>query len=226
MVRHWIRTRERGWRLKAFINGLGAFVTGITLIVISASKFLAGAWISILLIPLLIALFYKIQSHYRSVSHQLSMKGLPPDIRPLPKPRVVIPVSGIHRGMLDAVRFALSISDRVTAVYIDIETLNGYQTISGQWQEWFPDIKLVVVPSPDRSIVNPLIEFLDKTDLEHNDGQQAVLVLPEIIPASVFAEALHNQSAELIKKALLERRRTMGFQRIIIDVPYHLKSYN
>ena len=224
MVRHWIRSKERGWQLKAFFNGLGAFVTGVTLIVIAASKFVEGAWISVLLIALVITLFYQINRHYHSVSNQLSLKGLPPDIRPLPKPRVVIPVSDVHRGMVDAVRFALSISDRVTAVYIDVDPLQNHQTIYMQWQAWFPDVKLVIVPSPDRSIVNPLIDFLDLTDLEHHDGQQAVLVLPEIITSSVFSDILHNQSADLIKKALLERRRTLGFQRIIIDVPYHLKS--
>jgi hypothetical protein len=154
------------------------------------------------------------------------LKGLPHIIRPFPKPRVVIPVSGIHRGMLDAVRFALSITDDVTALYIDIDPLQDHQAIAKQWQAWFPHIKLRIVPSPDRSIVNPLIDFLDLTDLEHQDGQQAVLVLPEIITASVFSDLLHNQSADQIKKALLERRRTMGFQRIIIDVPYHLKSGN
>jgi amino acid transporter len=224
MVRHWIRTKERGWHLKAFVNGLGAFVTGVTMLIIAATKFLEGAWISVLLIPLVITFFYQIHKHYASVSHQLSLKGLPPDIREMPTPRIVIPVSGVHRGMVDAVRFALSISKRVTAVYIDIDPNQNYQVIYKQWQAWFPDVKLVVVPSPDRSIVNALIEFLDKTDMEHHDGQQAVLVLPEIVPASVLSDMLHNQSANLIKKTLLERRRTMGFQRIIIDVPYHLKS--
>lgn len=224
MVRHWVRSREHNWQVKAFINGLGAAVTGVTLIVIGASKFLEGAWISVLLIPLVVTLFYKINSHYRSVAHQLSLKGLPPDIRKLPRPRVVIPVSGVHRGMIDAVRFAQSMSDQVTAVYVEFDPLFDYHTLNKQWEEWFPDVKFVVVPSPNRSIVDPLIEFLDKTDLEAHDGQQAVLVLPEIIPANAMSEVLHNQSANLIKKALLHRRRTMGFQRIIIDVPYHLKG--
>jgi len=226
MVRHWIRSKERGWRVKAFINGLGASVTGVTLLVIAAAKFVQGAWISVLLIPLVIYLFYKINSHYRSVSRQLSLKGLPHVIQPIPKPRVVIPVSGVHRGMLEAVKFALSISDRVTAVYIEFDQSQSYQAIYKQWKEWFPSVKFVVVPSPERSIVDPLIDFLDKTDLEYHDGQQAVLVLPEIIPGNVFNEMLHNQTANLIKNALLHRKRTTGFQRIIIDVPYHLKSGN
>jgi amino acid transporter len=224
MVRHWIRSKEHNWQMKAFINGLGASVTGVTLIVITASKFVQGAWISVLLIPLVVTLFYKINSHYRDVSRQLSLKGLPPDIRPMLKPRVVIPVSGVHRGMMDAVRFALSISDRVTAVYIEFDPFQDYHTVYKEWEEWFPDVEFVVVPSPDRSIVDPLIDFLDKTDLEHHDGQQAVLVLPEIIPANAINDMLHNQTANFIKNALLHRRRKTGFQRIIIDVPYHLKA--
>ncbi|HWQ45892.1 MAG TPA: APC family permease [Longilinea sp.] len=224
MVRHWIKSKERGWILKAFLNGLGALVTGITLLIIAVSKFVSGAWISVLLIPLIIFLFFQINRHYHSVSKQLSLKGLPHVVQPFPKPRVVIPVSGVHRGMLDAVKFALSISDQVTGVYIDIDPLQDHQMIIKQWKSWFPSVELTIVPSPNRSIVNPLIEFLDKTDIEHHDGQQAVLILPEVITPGVFNEILHNQSADLIKKALLERRRTMGFQRIIIDVPFHIKT--
>ncbi len=224
MVRHWMRNKEKGWQLKALINGLGAAATGFTLIVIAAIKFVDGAWISIIVIPLAIFLFYRINRHYQSVSRQLSLKGLPPTIRPMPKPRVVIPVSGVHRGMLDAVRFALSLSDRVTAVYIDIEDLQDHGPIAKLWKEWFPEVKFVVITSPDRSIVDPLIDYLDQTDLAFHDGQQAVLVLPEIITANTLSDLLHNQSAKLIKDALLHRRRTMGFQRIIIDVPYHLRS--
>jgi amino acid transporter len=224
MVRHWIRSKEKGWRLKAAINGLGSAATGFTLVVIAITKFVSGAWISIIVIPLVIILFYRINRHYHDVAHQLSLKGLPPTIRPMPKPRVVIPVSGVHRGILDAVRFALSISDHVTAVYIDVEDLQDHEPIAKLWKDWFPEVKFVIIPSPDRSIVDPLIDFLDQTDLASHDGQQAVLVLPEIITASTLSDLLHNQSAKLIKDALLHRRRTMGFQRIIIDVPYHLKT--
>ena len=224
MVRHWMRSKEKGWQLKAAINGLGSAATGFTLVVIAASKFVEGAWISIIVIPLVIFLFYRINRHYRSVSHQLSLKGLPPTIRPMPKPRVVIPVSGVHRGILDAVRFALSISDHVTAVYIDVEDLQDHEPVAKYWKDWFPEVNFVIIPSLDRSIVDPLINFLDQTDLAFHDGQQAVLVLPEIITANTLSDLLHNQTAKLIKDALLHRRRTMGFQRIIIDVPYHLKA--
>ena len=224
MVIHWFRLKEAGWQIKAMINGLGAFVTAITLLVIGVSKFLEGAWISVLVIPALMVLFLKIREHYKHVSEQLTMHGLPPSLRPSPKPRVVIPVSGVHRGMVDAVNFARSISDRVTAVLIDIDPGPDEEELLRRWNTYFPDVEFVVIPSPYRSIVDPLLSFLEQTDLEHHDGQQAVLVLPELIPASSWQETLHNQSAEEIKKALLFQRRHSGLQRIIIDVPYILRK--
>ena len=224
MVRYWQRRREGGWQFKAFTNGLGALVTAATLIIISVSKFIEGAWISLLVIPLMVVLFYRIHDHYRSVAKQLSLRGLPPSLRPTPRPRVVIPVSGVHRGMLDAINFARAISDDVTAVYIDINPDRDEEAMRRQWEAWLPDVPLVTISSPYRSIVEPLLEFLNQTDLDHHDGQQAVLVLPELIPASPWQEILHNQSADMIKEALLYKRRFGGFQRVIIDVPYHLKS--
>jgi hypothetical protein len=224
MVIHWIRLREPAWWIKSFINGLGATVTGFTLIVISISKFLEGAWISVLVIPGLVWIFLKIRAHYHDVADQLTMRGLPPSLRPSPRPRVVMPVSGVHRGMIDAVNFARSISDRITAVFIDIGPGPDEETLRKRWTEWFPDVEFVVVPSPYRSVVEPLLSFLEKTDLDHHDGQHAVLILPELIPASNWHEYLHNQSADEIKKALLYQRRQSGLQRIIIDVPYHLRK--
>lgn len=224
MVIHWYRLKDKNWQLKSAINGLGALVTFITLIVIGVSKFLGGAWISVIVIPGLVLLFLKIRKHYQQVSEQLSMRGFPPSLRPFPSPRVVIPVSSVHRGMISAVNFARSISDQVTGVFIDIDPGPDEDELRKRWNEWFPDINFVVVPSPYRSLVEPLLTFLDQTDLEHNDGQQAVLILPELIPASSWHEVLHNQSAEEIKKALLYKRRQSGLQRIIIDVPFHLKK--
>lgn len=224
MVRHWIRSKEKGWMAKAFVNGLGALVTALTLLVVGVSKFAEGAWISVLIIPVIVRIFFNIRRHYDSVAKQLSLKGLPPSLRPSPPCRVVIPVSGVHRGMIDAVNFARSISNDVTAVFIDIDPSQDEEALSRRWNAWFPDIPLVVVPSPYRSIVEPLIDFLDKIDREQNDGQQAVLVLPELVPARSWQEILHNQSGALIKRVLLFQRRQSGFQRVIIDVPYHLRE--
>jgi amino acid transporter len=223
MVRHWIKLREKFWLGHAFINGLGAGVTGVTLLIISYYKFTQGAWMAILVIPLIVAAFNRVRTHYQEVGEQLSLRGLPPSLRPMPQPRVVIPVSGVHRGLVEAVNFARSISDRITAVYIDIEPGRGFD-VRKEWQDWFPDIPLVIVPSPYRSLIEPLLNFLDRTDREAHDGKEAVLILPEFIPARPWQDALHNQSARLIKNALIYQREKEGVHRIVIDVPYHLKE--
>ncbi len=222
MVIHWIKDRTSGRLWKSPINALGALATGTTLIVVAVSKFMEGAWITLLLIPLLVFLFLRVHRHYQQVREQLSLHGLPPSLRPAKPARVVIPISGVHRGMINAVSFAESISSNVTAVFVEMEAGSGSR-VNEEWKEWWPDVPLVIVPSPFRSIVGPLLEYLEKTDLEHNDGQLAVVVLPEFVTTSWWQNLLHNQTAWLLKAALLYGRRTMGLERVVIDVPYHLK---
>ncbi len=223
MIVHWWRERGSRWPLKMFINGLGALVTAITVIVVAISKFTEGAWITIVLIPIAVVVFYRIRGHYRAVGQQLTLRGLPPSIKPFPPPRVVMPISGVHRGIVEAIDFARSISNDVTVVYVELEPGAG-ERVRRTWQDWFPDVPLVIKPSPYRSIVGPLLDFLDETDLQRNDGQQAAIVLPEFVPAKWWHGLLHNQSAALIKSALLYNRRNRGYQRVIIDVPYHLRK--
>ena len=174
------------------------------------------------MIPVIVLGFLKVRAHYEEAARELSLSGLPPSLRPPPPPRVVVPISGVHRGTVDAVNFARSISGDVTAVYIELEPGTGC-AVREKWQRYWPDVPLVILPSPYRSIVGPLLDFLDETDGEHNDGQLATLVLPEFVPAKWWQSLLHSQTAWLIKAALLYRRRHRGFQRTIIDVPYHLR---
>lgn len=222
MVVHWWKEGRPGWQAKAFFNGLGALATLITLFVVGISKFIEGAWITILLIPAVMVFFLRIQRHYREVAHELTLRGLPPDLKPPPKPRLVIPISGVHRGVVHAVTYALSLSDQLTAVYIELEP-GASDKVREMWLRWFPDVRLEIVPSPYRSIVEPFLDFLDAEDLAHNDGQQATVVLPEFVPARWYQAVLHNQTAWLLKAALLYRSRQLGFQRAIIDVPFHLR---
>jgi hypothetical protein len=128
----------------------------------------------------------------------------------------------VHRGIVDAVDYARSISKDVTAVYVELVPGSG-ERVREKWAHWWPDVPLAVLPSPYRSVVGPLLDFLDRTDEEHADGQLATVVLPEFVPAHWWHSLLHNQTAWLIKAALLYRRRHLGYQRAIVDVPYHLK---
>jgi amino acid transporter len=223
MVVHWFRERRQNWRLKMTLNGLGAIATATTLIIITISKFREGAWITVLIIPIFVITFLRIHKHYQEVGKQLSLRGLPPDIKPSPPLRLVVPVSGVHRGIFDAIAFAQSISKDITAVYIELDPGAGEQ-MRKEWECWWPDVPLVILPSPYRSIIAPLLDYLDEDDRTHNDGTLAAVVLPEFIPARWWQALLHNQTSLMIKTALLYRRRTLGYQRVIIDVPYHLKK--
>ena len=222
MVVHWLRNRGKGWRLKATTNGVGALATGVTLIVVGVNKFVEGAWIIVVLIPMLLFGFCKVYNHYQEVDKQLSLGELSGQLtEPFPT-RVVVPVAGVNRGMVDAINYARAISKNVTAVYVELEPGTG-EHVRRDWERRWPDVPLVILPSPYRSIVAPFLEFLDRIDEQYNDGQLAAVVLPEWIPAKWWQSLLHNQTARLIRSALLYRRRDLGFQRVIIDVPYHLR---
>jgi amino acid transporter len=222
MVIHWFRMRGRGWGLKALINGVGTVATAATVVVVGVSRFIEGAWITVLLIPALVFAFLKIRAHYQQVSEELSLGEKAGGPQALVSPRVVVPISAVHLGMLDAIDYAKSISRDVTAVYVEVEPGAG-QRIREEWNRHKLGVPLAVVSSPYRSVVGPLLEYLDETDGQHDDGQLATVVLPESVSARWWHNLLHNQTAWLIKAALLYRRRHLGFQRVIVDVPYHLQ---
>ena len=170
-------------------------------------------------------IFLKVRGHYLSIADQLSLSSYQPvrNRTGSGKLRVVLPISGVHAGMLEAVNVAKSITNNIRAVFIEIIPGSAV-SIQEKWNRFFPDIPLVILPSPYRSIVMPLLNYLDQFDQQSNDGQLATVILPELIPAKRWQNLLHNQSARLIKSSLLYRRRNLGFQRVIIDVPFHLKK--
>ncbi|HUX75719.1 MAG TPA: APC family permease [Anaerolineae bacterium] len=243
MVRHWRKESGPGWRWKATVNGLGAAVTGVVLTIIVTFKFIRGAWIVILLIPTFVWMFRIINRHYVTVATQLSLEGLIPEkwtrITPTraadgpaavdnirgPTSRsghkVVVPVSGMHRGTLAALRFARSLSRDVTAAIVDVEP-EVTARVREKWPVWGHDIPLMVLESPYRSTIGPLLAYLDTVDQREPERGPAVVVLPEFIPARWWHHLLHNQTALLIKAVLTYRRRTTGNDRVIINVPYHL----
>jgi len=225
MVVHWVRRPGPHWRTKAALNGLGALVTSTTLLVIGANKFLYGAWMVILLIPALVAVFGRIHRHYQMTASQLALSetaAFPLVHSPI---RVVVPISGVHRGTIGALAYAASISPDVTAVYVEMEPGSGDQ-IQEAWQEAGLDAhaRLVIVPSPYRSLVGPLLDYLHQEDAKHSDTDPATVVVPELIPAKWWEGFLHNQSAWLIKLALLYGRRRFGHTRPIVDWPLYLRE--
>lgn len=223
MVIHWYKEHRPNWVIKALINGAGALVTLLALGIIAFSKFMEGAWVVIFLIPALVLLFQKINAHYQDTAHELTLRGLPPSIKPLPDPRVVVPIATMHRGTIQALRYARSISNQVTAVYVETDPEQTAK-VRTDWEIWGQEIPLVVVPSPYRSLIGPFLDYLHQTDQEINDGQLATVLLPEFVPVEWWHHLLHNHTAALIRVALLYNRHKTGYVRAIIDVPFHLRK--
>jgi amino acid transporter len=225
MVRHWYRERGQGWKVKAAVNGMGAVATGVVLVVILGSKLIHGAWIVVLLVPLCVLFFRGIRSHYAAVAEQLSLEGLKPEkwvgLASRPRHKVVVPVAGIHRGTLPALRFARSLSKDVTAVMVDVEP-EVTSAVREKWSAWAHDVPLVVLDSPYRSTLGPLLDYLAESDQREPERGLAVVVLPEFVTATRWHSLLHNQTAQLVKRVLVYQRGHAPKDRVIIDVPYHL----
>jgi amino acid transporter len=227
MVLHWYRLRGPRWVEKLIINGVGMLATGIVLIVVAITKFIHGAWIVILLIPAFVWAFRVIKRHYGEVARQLSLEGMRPqpwtDVATHDRHKVVVPVSGMHRGTLEALHFARVMSKDVTAVIVDLDPAETAR-VQEKWATWGQDIPLVVLPSPYRSMVGPLLQYLDETDERDPERGTTVVVLPEFVPARWWHYLLHNQTALVLKTVLIYRRGKNGKSRVIIDVPYRLQS--
>ncbi len=170
-------------------------------------------------------MFRTISRHYAEIGHELSLHEAFPPVSsvPPPPPRVVLPISGVHRGVVLALRYARSISDRVTAVYVEVNPGDA-DRVRAAWEIWGMGVPLVVVSSPYRSVVQPFLDFLDRYDREANDGRLATVLLPEFVPAKWWQHLLHNQTAWLLRLALVYRRRRFGKVRAIIDIPLHLRK--
>lgn len=203
------------WRKSLVINGVGAIATCIVLIVFIATKFIHGAWIVVVLIPLLVLMFLKIHRHYVEVAHQLSTEGLD-QLRPIHH-EVIVPISGIHRGVIAALEYAKSIAPHhVTAVYVNLDD-EVTQKLREKWQQWGSGVNLVVVASPYRSLLRPLLNYVDRVK-RTTKGQVITIVLPEFVPAKWWQNLLHNQNTLFLKGALLFKRGV-----VVTNVPYHLE---
>ena len=213
MVIKWRRERKPGWRFAAFLNGFGATLTLIVLFVVAITKFREGAWIIIVLIPLLVAHFLAIHRHYDKVAQQLSLKGLA--VSDQKRNTVIVPIGGVHRAVVQALEYARTLSGDVRAIYVDVDP-HATQQIRDDWSRWGKGIRLEILASPFRSVMEPLLEYIELTNDERPNDFITVL-LPEFVPARWWHHLLHNQRALLIKGALLFRPNI-----VVTSVPYHL----
>jgi amino acid transporter len=216
MVRHWWSERSAGWRHRMLINGLGATATGVVTIVIAVTKFSHGAWIVVLVVPILVTTFLMMSRHYDEVAQDLSLEGLEPP--PEFQHTVLVLVGDVHRGVVRAVQYArtLAPSATVRGVYVETDPARTSR-LEEKWSQWGLSVPLVVLASPYRSLLRPLLDYIDKIHAR-GDDQMVTVVLPEFLPRRWWQHVLHNQTALLVKGALLFRANT-----VVADVPYLLK---
>ncbi|HMQ31621.1 MAG TPA: amino acid permease [Chloroflexaceae bacterium] len=215
MVRRHLRLREEGWQRSALINGAGAALTAVVMMVLAVTKFSHGAWVVLLLIPLLVLLFQVIRSHYSRVAEQLSLTTA---AKPIPVRRLtaVVLISGVHKGVLPALELAKSLApDNVTAVYVNLDP-EHVEHIRERWAEWGCELPLVILESPYRSLITPLLKYIDEVESRYRDDQ-VMVILPEFIPSRWWEHLLHNQTGLLLRTALMFRKG-----KVVISVPYKL----
>ena len=213
MVRRWLSRREEGWWWRWVLNAVGAATTGLVMLVIAATKFSHGAWMVVLLIPLLVALFMMIHRHYADVARQLSLvnSGGPPPIQH----SVLVLVGDLHRGVAAALRYAQTLSTSAKAVYVELDP-ERTQKLEEKWGKFGLGVPLVVLTSPYRSLLTPFLDYVNHL-LAVGENHVVTIVIPEFVPARWWQHLLHNQTALLIKGALLFRKGV-----VVVDVPFHL----
>jgi amino acid transporter len=215
MVRRWWRRREPGWRRGLAINGLGALTTGVIVLIVAASKFLAGAWLVMIMIPLLVGLMWAIRNHYRTTERAVEVTDVRGVLAGARRPIVVVPIARLDRPSLEALAFARSISPDALAVHLTNDPAAAGE-LRKQWAEVGGSIELVIVESPYRALIGPLMRYLDA--LHGQDPSRKLLViLTEVVPRHWWDNLLHNQTSLRLKLRLFFRSNT-----IVADVPYHL----
>jgi hypothetical protein len=208
-------TAPSNWKKSIVINGVGAVATFVVLCVFIVTKFIHGAWIVVVIIPLLVLMFRAIYQHYAGVARQLSTEGLVQmhEIKNI----VIVPISGLHRGVINALQYARSISPSgVQAVYVDFDE-EATANLRRKWEQWGSGVELVVLPSPYRELTRPLLRYIDRLRRD-GGGIFVTVVLPEFVPARWWQQLLHNQSSLLLKGSLLFKKGV-----IVMSVPYHLE---
>ncbi len=215
MVVRWRRIKGKRWQIKALVNGIGAIVTGVVLVVFAITKFVDGAWIIIVWIPIFISFFLLVHRHYISVAQQLSLEahGDPP---PISRNHVIVPIGDVHRAVLAALHYAQSLSNDVTAVYVETDPTRTPRILQ-KWQTWGKGIPLEVLSSPYRSILRPLVHYVDQVSDPTRRDEVVTIVLPQFVTAKPWQQLLHNQTALLIQMVFLFRREV-----IVVNVPFHL----
>lgn len=211
-----LRFKQEGWQKAMAFNIIGVIATFVVLLVIAVTKFFGGAWMVILLIPCIVLLFKNIRIHYVFTAKKLQNATREEDgVIPVQRHTALVPVSGIHPGVLDAVRYALSISKDPRACYVEINRETSLK-LQEQWKKTVPQIPLIILPSPYRSVIQPVLDYIDELQREIKDDVVTVII-PEFVTQRWYHKFLHNQTAILLYAALRGKKDI-----VVTSVRYHL----
>ncbi len=204
-----------GWKLKMLINGFGAACTAIVVVVFSVTKFEEGAWIVLLLIPILVMLLQRIHTHYRGLAQSLSLEGFG-EAPPAPRHRIILPVSSVHQGTLAALRYAQMLSEDVTAVHVSIDP-EAAENVRKEWELWGKGVRLLILESPYRLFLEPLLQYIDELASQRQPNETITIVVPQFVSKRWIYNLLHTQTAMLLRLVLLFKEGI-----VITDVPYQV----
>jgi amino acid transporter len=215
LVRKWYKDRVKGWKAKTLINGLGAIVSIAVLLIFSITKFHEGAWIVIVITPLLLWGITKISYHYEDVANELRINLFDDKLSPK-ESIIIVPVAGVHKAVSATLNYATSLSPNVIAFYVAF-TDEDEQRMEEKWEQWNPGVRLIVFKSRYRTFVKPLLEFIERIDSHVSEKQTIMILLPQFIVKKWWHRFLHNQSASRIRSKLQAERDIL-----VATVPYHL----
>ena len=207
---------EKNWMTKMFANGFGAVCTAIVMVIFAITKFRDGAWVVLILIPLLVVGFQLINRHYRSLANRLSLEkfgGPPPQAT---RHRVILALSGVHQGSLEALRYARLLSDDVTAVHISMDP-EETEKVKKKWETWGEGTRLVIVDSPYRLFLEPLLAYIEEIIARRQPNETITIVVPEFVPSERWHNLLHMQTAKLLRSELLSKPGV-----VVTNVPYQV----
>ncbi len=226
MVRFLYKEKGEYWPIKALISAFGAVATFVTLLIIIESKFVQGAWMVLILIPVIFFTFRKIKVRYAETNKELDLKsgGLSELLTRNENfhPKVVVPVSRLHKGTLKALKFAQTLSEDVTAVVVNVNS-SETERLKLVWRSMNFSMPLVILGSPYRSVVNPFLDFLFEQDQRDPEKGKAIVVMPSFVPGAFWQNILHNQTASIFKNGMLYRKQESEQTRVIVEIPYQMK---
>ncbi len=220
MVVHWWRERGRNWGRRALINGFGAIITGIVVVVIAVSKFFAGAWIVLIFIPVMMFIFKKIKRHYLDMAEQLHLplEEGPYQAKPLGTHYVIVPVASPTRVVAETMRYAKKIGDEVIALHIATDK-EAIPAVEEKWRQWNPEVNLVTVYSPYRLVIQPLLQYVEKLTRRKQPEDYITVVIPEFETRKWWHRLLHNQTGLVLRTLLIFNKNV-----VVATLPFHLQK--